>query len=125
MCLCGLVRQCCNTFCSSRLLGLRRGGPLHHAGNTTPHNTTVTGGGGSTHNSVIKSSWRGQKLVVRCSYTCMWREGERRPLVERQTHSPPTWGHSNPGGQTPSPATSPFLARASPHPTSRHLESFV
>ncbi|XP_050691500.1 growth hormone secretagogue receptor type 1-like [Eriocheir sinensis] len=107
-----------------RLLGLRRGGPLHHTGTTTAHNTTVTGGG-STHNSLVKSSWRGQKLVVRCSYTCMWREGERRPLVDRQPHSPHTWGHTNPAGQTPSPATSPFLTRACPRPANRHLESFV
>lgn len=124
--LCWSVRQSRSIFRPSRLLGLRRGGPLHHTGTTTTtaHNTTVTGGG-STHNSLVKSSWRGQKLVVRCSYTCMWREGERRPLVDRQPHSPHTWGHTNPAGHSPSPATSPFLTRACPRPANRHLESFV
>ncbi|XP_045115546.1 growth hormone secretagogue receptor type 1-like [Portunus trituberculatus] len=109
-----------------RLLGLQRGDPLHHTHTTTAtaHNTTITGGS-SVRNSLMKSSWRGQKLLVQCSYTCMWQEGECHPLVEHQSHSPAIWGHTNLTSQLTSPAASPFLPRDCSRPASRQMESFV
>ncbi|XP_069180577.1 growth hormone secretagogue receptor type 1 [Procambarus clarkii] len=79
----------------------------------------------STATSLTKARapWRSQRLVVRCSYTCLQREGETCPLVPQQPAAPAVWGTVNPAQQ---PSGSPFLARSScTRDAVRQIESFV
>ncbi|XP_042221006.1 growth hormone secretagogue receptor type 1-like [Homarus americanus] len=110
-----------------RLVGVRRGEQVRWSvqqtatNNSTVSNTTLT-------SSLNKSlpPWKSQRLLVRCSYTCLRGEGETCPLVDRRPVSPAVWGNTNHAHQPPSPATSPFLARSScTRDAVRQIESFV
>ncbi|KAK8724286.1 hypothetical protein OTU49_011321, partial [Cherax quadricarinatus] len=113
-----------------RLVGVRGGdvtSSVHHTG-TTMSTTNSSSSSNALTSSLNKSHppWRSQKLIVRCSYTCLRGEGEACPLVDRRPPSPAIWGNINPSQQAPSPATSPFITRSScTRDAIRQTESFV
>ncbi|XP_071540444.1 growth hormone secretagogue receptor type 1-like [Panulirus ornatus] len=103
-----------------RLVGVRRGEQLTSSLHQTANTTTTTSSLSKPH-----PPWRSQRLLVRCSYTCLRSKGETRPLVDRRPPSPAVWGNTN-LAQQHSPATSPFLARSScTRDAVREIESFV
>ncbi|XP_066957823.1 growth hormone secretagogue receptor type 1-like [Macrobrachium rosenbergii] len=91
-----------------RLIGSRRG---EYLVSSVVHRTTSQTLSSSINKQSV--SWRGQRLLVRCSYTCLEGEGEMRPLVDRMPLESP-WAHTN-GAHYRSPSTSPsrspFLQR--------------
>ncbi|XP_069994102.1 growth hormone secretagogue receptor type 1-like isoform X2 [Penaeus vannamei] len=106
-----------------RLLGLRGADGTTSSTHQTTTTTTASASLSSTLNK--RHPWKSQRLLVRCSYTCLSWEGETRPLVDRRPARAATWASTNAAIQQ-SPAASPFLARA---PCTRaavkEAESFV
>ncbi|XP_063595794.1 orexin receptor type 2-like [Penaeus indicus] len=107
-----------------RLLGLRGADGTTSSTHQTTTTTTASASLSSTLNK-SRHPWKSQRLLVRCSYTCLSWEGETRPLVDRRPARAATWASTNAAIQQ-SPAASPFLARA---PCTRaavkEAESFV